>query len=341
MSRDGRHPNGPFEITPLDLEIFRELQRDGRTPFVAIADRLGVSEAHVRRRTARLTEAQVFSITAVADPKVFGVDCMAWLGIRAHESHATAVAESLVAQPEIDYVVQTAGAYNVMAEAACRSSAELYRLLRRIRDMPGVQRTETFVYLNLLRQQFQWSLDGARQGVHARGDFQLDPLDIELVSDLQRDGRASFRDIARRLRVSERTVSARVSRMVEANLLQVIAVGNPLTLGFSAMAWLGIRVAEGTALEDAASALADVHGIDYVVLPTGRYDLMAEIVCTDQTQLLEILEQGVGAIPGIASVETFLYLRLLYASAVGAWGASRSLAIGHTGREHPPAEALP
>ena len=96
---------------------------------------------------------------------------MAWLGIRAHESHATPVAEALAAQPEIDYVVQTAGAYNVMAEAACRSSAELYQLLRRIRGMPGVQRTETFVYLNLLRQQFQWSLDGARRGVHARGTF--------------------------------------------------------------------------------------------------------------------------------------------------------------------------
>jgi hypothetical protein len=58
--------------------------------------------------------------------------------------------------------------------------------------------------------------------------------------------------------------------MMDANLLQIIAVGNPLTLGFSSMAWLGIRVAEGATLEDAATALADVPGIDYVVLPTGR-----------------------------------------------------------------------
>ncbi len=328
----------PLELDHLDLAIFRELQRDGRTPFVAIADRLGVSEAHVRRRTARLTQAQVFSITAVADPKVFGVDCMAWLGISAHEAHATPVAEALVAQPEIDYVVQTAGAFNVMAEAACRSSAELYQLLRRIRGMPGVQRTETFVYLNLLRQQFQWSLDGARRAVHATGDFRLDPLDIHLVSQLQRDGRASFRDIARRLKVSERTVSSRVTRLMDANLLQVIAVGNPLTLGFSAMAWLGIQITQGTNLEDAATALADVPGIDYVVLPTGRYDLMAELVCQDQPALLHTLERGVGPIPGIAHVETFLYLRLLYASAVGAWGASRSLTIN---RDTPKAPHTP
>ena len=317
----------PVELGELDRRIFRELQRDGRTPFVTIAERLGVSEAHVRRRTGRLTEAQVFSITAVADPKVFGVDCMAWLGINAHEARATSVAEHLVAQPEIDYVVQTAGGFNIMAEAACRSTAELYQLLRRIRDVDGVQRTETFVYLDLLRQQFQWSLDGARTAVHATGDVPLDSLDVSLVSALQDDGRASFRDIARGLDVSERTVSARVSRLMEANLLQVIAVGNPLTLGFESMAWLGLRVAQGHSLEDAAAALAEVQGIDYVVLPTGRYDLMAELVCRDQRQLLEVLERGVGAIPGIAHVETFVYLRLLYASPVGAWGASRSLSM--------------
>jgi DNA-binding Lrp family transcriptional regulator len=325
--RSARHPTESGELGGVDLKIFRELQRDGRTPFVAIARRLGVSEAHVRRRTARLTEAQVFSITAVADPKALGVDCMAWLGIRAHEAQATPVAEALVAQPEIDYVVQTAGGFNIMAEAACRSSAELYALLRRIRGLRGVQRTETFVYLNLLRQQFQWSLDGARSAVHGSGDFYLEPLDVDLIAELQRDGRASFRDIARRLHLSERTVSTRVTRMMDANVLQVIAVGNPLTLGFSAMAWLGIRIAEGTNLEQAATALAEVPGIDYVVLPTGRYDLMAELVCADSSALLEALERGVGAIPGIAHVESFLYLRLLYASPVGAWGASRSLAI--------------
>lgn len=317
------------ELAELDLQIFRELQRDGRVPFVALAERLGVSEAHVRRRVARLTEAGVFSITAVADPKVLGIDCMAWLGLDAHQAQAATVAETLVGYPEIDYVVQTSGAFNVMAEAACRSSGDLYQLLRKIRDLPGVQRTETFIYLNLLRQQFQWSFDGVRRGVHGDRHFSLDALDIDLISQLQRDGRASFRDIAKCLSVSERTVSARVARMIAGNALQVIAVGNPLTLGFESMAWLGIRVAEGSNIEQTATALADVPSIDYVVLPAGRYDLMAELVCEDQAQLLKTLQDDVGAITGISNVESFLYLRLLYKSAIGAWGASRSLAISN------------
>jgi Lrp/AsnC family transcriptional regulator for asnA, asnC and gidA len=327
MTRSGRRLSEPFELDSFDLEIFRELQRDGRAPFVAIAERLGVSEAHVRRRTARLTDAQIFSITAIADPKAIGIDCMAWLGIVAQHGEAARVAEALVALPEIDYVVHTAGEFNVMAEAACRSSEVLYGLLRRIRTIPGVQRTETSVYLNLLCQQFQWSLNGTSQAIHAPASSQLEPLDVDIVGELQRDGRASFRQIAKHLSVSERVVSTRFGRLIDEGALQVIAVGDPATFGFDAMAWLGMRVREGAVLEDMAAALSTVPEIDYVVIPTGRYDLMAEVVCRDRSHLLYALEHGVGRIKEIVEVDSFIYLRLLYRSAIGAWGASRSVSV--------------
>lgn len=319
---DGR---GRSTLSAFDRRLFQELQKDGRVPFVALADKLGVSEAHVRKRVARLTASGVFSITAIADPQVLGIDSMALVGLNVRGGQAAVVAETLVGMPGFDYVVQTAGGFNVLAEAACRSSSELYMLLRKVRAIPGVQRTETFVYLNLIRQQFQWSLDGARGGVQSEGACSFDALDIELIDELQRDGRAPFRRIARNLSVSERVVSTRVARLLDQNALQVIAVGNPATLGFEAMAWLGIKVNEGVRLEDAAELLSKVPGIDYVVIPAGRYDLMAELVCRDQAELLNALEHGIGEIPEIAHVETFVYLRLLYRSAIGAWGASRSL----------------
>jgi DNA-binding Lrp family transcriptional regulator len=322
-ARSGRGEQG--QLDAVDLGIFLELQRDGRAPFVAVADRLGVSEAHVRRRTARLIDAQVFSITAVADPKLFGIDCMAWLAILAHQARATSVAEALVSLPEIDYVVQTAGEFNVMAEAACPSSQALYTLLGRIRDIPGVQLIETSVYLDLHCQQFQWSLNGNSRAVRARGESELEPLDVDIVAQLHHDGRASFRQIASQLGVSERTVSTRVARLMDDNVLQVIAVGDPATLGFDSMAWLCMRVREGADLKRTAAALANVAGIDYVVVSTGRYDLMAELVCRDRAHLLEMLQHGVGQIREIVRVESFLYLRLLYPSAIGAWGAARSL----------------
>jgi Lrp/AsnC family transcriptional regulator for asnA, asnC and gidA len=90
---------------------------------------------------------------------------------------------------------------------------------------------------------------------------------------------------------------------------------------------LCMRVREEADLEKTAAALADVAGIDYVVVSTGRYDLMAELVCRDRADLLHMLQHGVGQIREIVQVESFLYLRLLYPSAIGAWGAARSRAM--------------
>ena len=155
----------------------------------------------------------------------------------------------------------------------------------------------------------------------------LEPMDSDIVRELERDGRASFREIARNLSVSERIVSTRFTRLVDDNVLKVIAVGNPLNLGFDSMAWLGISLNGDADHEAVALALASVLAIDYVVTPSGRYDLMAEVVCRDRSEFLATLTNDVGAIPGIAQVESFLYLRLLYNSTAGAWGVARSLAV--------------
>jgi Lrp/AsnC family transcriptional regulator, regulator for asnA, asnC and gidA len=80
-------------------------------------------------------------------------------------------------------------------------------------------------------------------------------------------------------------------------------------------------------LEEAAQELSAVHGIDYVVIAAGRYDLMAELVCRDQLELSDALEHGVGRIASIVDVESFVYLRLLYRSPIVSWGASRSLGV--------------
>jgi DNA-binding Lrp family transcriptional regulator len=314
------------QLGEIDIALFRELQVDGRVPFNTLAEHLGVSETFVRRRVNKLSDADVFSITAVADPRVLGLAFMAWIGLVVRPSTASSVAAALVELPQVDYVVQSAGSFNVMAEVACRSRIDLRDLLTIVRQLPGVRHSETFVYLNLIHQRFQWVLGDEGAGTRATGnDRQFEPLDIELIRQLQQDGRASFRDLARRLRVSERLVSSRFSRLVAENVLQVIAVGNPLTLGFGAMAWLGIHLAEEADSDAVASALGRAHGIDYVLVPTGRFDLMAEIVCRDREELVATLEEEVGAIEGIDEIETFFYLRLLYKSTAGAWGADRLL----------------
>lgn len=301
------------------------LQQDGRRPFTALAAELGVSEAHVRRRVRTLVATDVIAITAVADPRVFGLEALAWLGLSVGPSRIDSVADELIQMAGIDYAVITGGELNVMAEAACRTTDELYDLVAAVRALPGVARTETFVYLKLLRQSFQWNREGGAE-VRAVRAAELGPLDIALIQALQRDGRASFRELGRGLGVSERVVSARYLELVEMNAVRVTAVVNPLTLGWRAMAWLGIRIADGAELERAAAELGELPQLSYLVVASGRYDLMAELVCRTPEELLATLTGRIGAIDSIASVELFHYLRLLYPTTAGAWSAARSLA---------------
>ena len=162
--------------------------------------------------------------------------------------------------------------------------------------------------------------------------MEIDAHDSAIIGELQRDGRASFRDIGRRLGLSERTVSSRYTRLVEESALQVIAVGNPQHLGFRAVAWLGITLSEGADLEYSAGLLSQVAGLDYVVVPSGRYDLLCELVCRDSEELLATLDNEVGGVTEVAHVDTFMCLRMLYKSNAGAWGAGRSLAMSPRNR---------
>lgn len=340
MMRDLRSPaahNGRIVLTGHDHAIFAELQRDGRLPFTALGARIGLSEAQVRRRVKWLTEADVFAVTAVAHPSVLGLGCMAWIGLEVRPGEAEAVAQTLVTTSGVDYVVISSGRFNVMCEVACEDPGALDPIVLGMRRIEGVERTETFVYLALRHQQFQWL--PSRQAEHGAAGVtgvressrQLEPLDIAIIRELERDGRASFRDVARVLGVSERAVSGRFTQLVDDGALRVIAVGNPLNLGFGAMTWLGITLRGDADHDEVCSQLAAVPAIDYVVVPAGRYDVMAEVVCRDGAELLDVFTHHIGAIRGIAHSESFLYLRLLYRSTAGAWGVGRSLARAKEG----------
>jgi DNA-binding Lrp family transcriptional regulator len=322
------------ELEQLDYALFGELQRDGRAPFTTLATRLGISEAQVRRRTKALLDADIFAIVPIANPRVLGLDQLSCLGLVVRGPYVNTVSERLLAMPEVSFVVMTSGEFNLLAEVGCVSSDDLYKFVVNLRRLPGVQSSETFVYLNVLQQKYQWMLQGP--GVVERA-VEIDAHDSGIIRELQRDGRASFRDIGRRVGLSERTVSTRYTRLVDERALQVIAVGNPLNLGFRAMAWLGITLGEGADLEHAAALLGQIAGLDYVIVPSGRYDLLCELVCRNSEELLSTLDDKVGAIAEVAHVDTFVCLRVLYKSTAGAWGAGRSLALSPArGREGGP-----
>ncbi len=136
--------------------IIEQLQEDGRRSYAEIGKAVGLSEAAVRQRVQKLTDAGVMQVVAVTDPMQLGFYRQAMIGIRA-TGDTTRVAEQLAAIREIDYVVLTAGSFDVMAEVVCESDEDLIELLNhRIRAIEGVLSTETFVYLKLQKQFYNW-----------------------------------------------------------------------------------------------------------------------------------------------------------------------------------------
>jgi len=142
---------------------------------------------------------------------------------------------------------------------------------------------------------------------HAPGGAVPDAVSKQIIEQLQEDGRRSYAAIGKAVGLSEAAVRQRVQRLQETGVMQIVAVTDPLTLGFRRQAMIAIK-SDGD-LDKVASQLADMEEIDYVVITAGSFDLLAEVVCEDDDQLLEILGR-VRAVPSVTSTETFVYLRL-------------------------------
>jgi Lrp/AsnC family transcriptional regulator, regulator for asnA, asnC and gidA len=136
--------------------IIEALQRDGRQPYGAIAEAVGLSEAAVRRRVQRLRESGIMQIVAVTDPLQLGFTRQAMIGISI-EGDVRKVADKLSSMQEVDYVVMCAGSFDILAEIVCEDDERLLQVLNdSVRSIPGVRSTETFLYLKLAKQTYTW-----------------------------------------------------------------------------------------------------------------------------------------------------------------------------------------
>lgn len=136
----------------------------------------------------------------------------------------------------------------------------------------------------------------------------LDTTSKAIIEQLQVDGRRSYAEIGKAVGLSEAAVRQRVQKLTDAGVMQIVAVTDPMRLGFNRQAMLGIRSSGDTRI--VAERLAEIPEVDYVVLSAGSFDIMAEVVCEDDDNLIELLNQKIRSIDGVASTETFVYLQL-------------------------------
>lgn len=136
----------------------------------------------------------------------------------------------------------------------------------------------------------------------------LDDVSKAIIDQLQQDGRRSYADIGKVVGLSEAAVRQRVQKLTDAGVMQIVAVTDPMQLGFYRQAMIGIRASGDT--RSIADRLAKLDAIDYVVLTAGTFDLLVEVVCANDDELIELLNTEIRSLPGVVSTDTFVYLKL-------------------------------
>ncbi|GAA4164791.1 Lrp/AsnC family transcriptional regulator [Gryllotalpicola daejeonensis] len=136
----------------------------------------------------------------------------------------------------------------------------------------------------------------------------LDAVSKSIIEQLQEDGRRSYAEIGKAVGLSEAAVRQRVQKLTESGVMQIVAVTDPMQLGFYRQAMIGIRASGDTRV--VAERLAALDAVDYVVLTAGDFDIIVEVVCESDDELISLLNSEIRAIENVVSTETFVYLRL-------------------------------
>ena len=148
-----------------------------------------------------------------------------------------------------------------------------------------------------------------------RSQIELDTHDRALITVLQQDGRIPFVELARRVGLSEKTVRSRVTALLDSDVIRIVALTSPRSLGFNAIAMVGLTTDPAVPATDVARDIAAISGVDYVVVTTGRYSVIVEVITTDRDALRDVIEKRIGATPGVRSMEIFPGFSLFYQKA--------------------------
>ncbi len=137
----------------------------------------------------------------------------------------------------------------------------------------------------------------------------LDGVDQYIIEAMRQDGRIAFAQIAQQLNVSPGMIRVRYNRLVEMGILKVVAVTNPLRMGYKTMAMIGIRT-EGEKMLQVAEQVAAFEEVIYLIVVSGRYDIIAEVVCRDHAHLLRFLTERLYTVEGVRESESFMHLKI-------------------------------
>lgn len=283
-------------LDAVDTVLVRELQRDGRATFQALADRVGLSRTAVRARVQNLLETEVVHVVGIVHSDVLGTGAVGHLSVTV-DGAARDVGRSVAARPAVSFAALTVGPFDLVAQVRVQDDATLSAEADEVRRMPGVRSVEVFRAVATVRD--------AHAVVRRLGEVQLDDIDWRLLRELQRDGRAPYTRLAGIIGLSQAATRARVVRLMRSGVIQVTGLADPLALGATELGGFGL-VASGS-VRQIAEVVAKREGVRYVATGFGRYDIVGQIEAASRAELVGVLD-SLRAVPGVSVRESWHHL---------------------------------
>jgi DNA-binding Lrp family transcriptional regulator len=317
------------DLDELDIRIVKRLTKDGRRRFTDLAQELDVSRATIRNRYQRMQQEHSLKIACWLDPERVGFHAGAQVKLSVEPTHLDEVTTRIAAFPEVTWLGQAVGEFNLMGDIYCQDMQHLNQFVsRELHGMPQIRHMEFGLYSRIYKVTTLPSLEllecapsdpdhiggndllDHTEGLVGRSSFRdgplLDELDIAIVRHLGVDGRRPFTEIAEALGVSHGTVRNRYKQMLETNALKVVCWLDPDQVGFHAVARIDLSI-ETQHLEKAAEAAALFPEICWLVQVMGEFNLMADVMCLDIECLDGLVSHGLSRVPGVRHMEVAAY----------------------------------
>jgi len=308
-------------LDELDLRLIGELERDGRQSVSELAGRLRMSWSTIADRLERLQQEKIIRFLTLIDPLAIGHTKQVLVAINAPPSRIDSVARRLADIREVYHVSIHTGRYDIFASVSLPEAVDLWDFVSSsLAPIKDITRAETMVSLKVAK--FSLSLLANRSIAAGRSEplqRGLDGLDYRLLGQLRASPRSAYTSLAASAGCSKATAGRRIERLIDDQVLQVIAVADPIRLGYSIRANIGLGVRPGM-VDQAASALAASPDTHHVVITTGSFDLLFTTFLKTQEDLSRFVREYLGTVPGVVSHEVMVLMKVTKDNLGADWG---------------------
>lgn len=276
------------------------LRRDGRASYSSIAEELELTRNHVSEIVKSVVDRGQLRFTASVNPRMFGFHVEGHLHV-VLRGDASALYEEMVGSPLTTYVSTTTGDAGLCVQVRCRFETELVELLAAIREHPEVLSIQVHRYENIVHNIYAPTLQ-------AEDEFTLDETDMRLIETLERDGRAPVRVLAEALRLPESSVRHRMTRLIDGEIIRVVAVPNR-DFGRTHTIALGLGVRHQGGSGPCVEVLGKL-GAEFIATTTGDFGIIATAVFNtlrEANDFVEVLRRE----PRVVGLSTWIHMQIL------------------------------